>query len=59
MPGKGQRKRALPVAFHFPPEGGSGMQRTLKFARYLPELGWDVEVLTVRVSTYDLLYAHG
>ena len=31
------------------------MQRTLKFARYLPELGWDVEVLTVRASTYDLL----
>lgn len=31
------------------------MQRTLKFARYLPELGWDVEVLTVRASTYDVL----
>jgi len=33
------------------------MQRTLKFARYLPELGWDVEVLTVRAETYDLLDA--
>ncbi len=31
------------------------MQRTLKFARYLPELGWDVEVLTVRPSAYDML----
>ncbi len=31
------------------------MQRTLKFARYLPELGWDVEVLTVRESTYNVL----
>lgn len=53
MPGS-PRKRVLLVAFHFPPDGGSGMQRTLKFARYLPELGWDVEVLTVRESTYDV-----
>src|SRR5579872_3064203 len=55
MPGEGPRKRALLVAFHFPPDGGSGMQRTLKFARYLPELGWDVEVLTVSANTYDVL----
>jgi glycosyltransferase involved in cell wall biosynthesis len=55
MAAAGKRKRALMVAFHFPPDGGSGMQRTLKFARYLPELGWDVEVLTVRASTYDML----
>jgi glycosyltransferase involved in cell wall biosynthesis len=31
------------------------MQRTLKFARYLPELRWDVEVLTVRPRAYDTL----
>jgi len=45
----------LMVAFHFPPEGGSGTQRTLKFARYLPRFGWDVEVLTVRLEVYDVL----
>ena len=48
-------KRVLMIAFHFPPEGGSGTQRTLKFARYLPECGWEVEVLTVRPETYELL----
>lgn len=31
------------------------MRRTLKFARYLPEFGWDVEVLTVRPAAYDFL----
>jgi glycosyltransferase involved in cell wall biosynthesis len=50
-----RRKRVLLVAFHFPPDGGSGTQRTLKFAQYLPELGWDVEVLTVSKSTYEVL----
>jgi len=42
-------KRALLVAFHFPPfKGSSGIQRTLSFCRYLPENGWDVTVLTVQ-----------
>ena len=29
------------VAYHYPPvQGSSGIQRTLKFAGYLPEFGW-------------------
>jgi glycosyltransferase involved in cell wall biosynthesis len=48
-------RRLLMIAFHFPPEGGSGTQRSLKFARYLPAWGWDVEVLTVRTAVHDLL----
>ena len=45
--------RVLMVAFQFPPAGGSGTQRTLKFARYLPEFGWDVEILTARAAVHE------
>ncbi len=38
----------LMIAYHFPPMGGPGVQRTLKFARYLPEFGWQPHVLTAR-----------
>lgn len=33
-------KRLLIVAYIYPPIGGSGVQRALKFTRYLPESGW-------------------
>jgi glycosyltransferase involved in cell wall biosynthesis len=39
------RRRVLVVSYHFPPVGGAGVQRIAKFARYLPEFGWDVSVL--------------
>ncbi len=35
------------IAYDFPPIGGSGVQRTMKFARYLPEFGWQPLILTV------------
>ncbi|MDZ7268257.1 MAG: glycosyltransferase [candidate division KSB1 bacterium] len=41
-------KRVLVVAYYFPPLGGGGTQRTLKFVRYLPEFGWQPHLLTVR-----------
>lgn len=31
--------RALVVSYYFPPLGGAGVQRTCKFARYLPDFG--------------------
>jgi glycosyltransferase involved in cell wall biosynthesis len=34
------------LAYHFPPTGGAGVQRSAKFARYLPELGYRPLVLT-------------
>lgn len=46
-------KRVLMVAFHFPPiKGSSGIQRTLRFVRYLPEFGWEPIVLTVDPRAY-------
>jgi len=40
-------RRALVVAYVFPPAGGAGVQRVTKFVKYLPEFGWECSVLTV------------
>ncbi|MBT8398874.1 MAG: glycosyltransferase [Rhodothermia bacterium] len=40
-------KRVLLISYYFPPSGGPGVQRTLKFVRYLPDFGWKPTVLTV------------
>ncbi|MFO7660225.1 MAG: hypothetical protein R6V77_04870 [Candidatus Cloacimonadaceae bacterium] len=40
-------KKVLFIAYYFPPMGGSGVQRSLKFVRYLSESGWQPVVLTV------------
>lgn len=46
--------RLLIVAFHFPPlSGSSGIQRTLRFARYLPEFGWEPVILTAHPRAYE------
>lgn len=42
------------TAFHFPPcHGSSGIQRTLKFVRYLPGHGWNPLVLAAHPSAYE------
>jgi glycosyltransferase involved in cell wall biosynthesis len=41
------------IAFHYPPlRGSSGIQRTLKFTKYLPEFGWEPLVLTAHARSY-------
>jgi glycosyltransferase involved in cell wall biosynthesis len=48
-------KKILIVAFHYPPIGSSsGVLRTLKFSKYLPQRGWIPYVLTVRESLYPV-----
>lgn len=45
--------KVLMVAFHFPPQrGSSGIQRTLKFAQYLPAHGWQPLVLSAHARAY-------
>lgn len=39
-------RRLLFIAYYFPPDGGAGTQRSLKFCKYLPENGWSPTVLT-------------
>ena len=41
-------RRVLYIAYYFPPAGGPGVQRSLKFVRYLPAYGWLPTVVTVR-----------
>lgn len=40
-------KKALIITYYWPPSGGSGVQRWLKFVKYLREFGIDPIVLTV------------
>lgn len=40
------KRRVLFIAYNFPPHGGAGVQRSLKFVKYLPEFGWEPLVIT-------------
>jgi glycosyltransferase involved in cell wall biosynthesis len=42
------RARVLMFAYYFPPLGGSAVQRTLKYVKYLPRHGYDPTVITGR-----------
>lgn len=39
-------KRVLIITYYWPPSGGSGVQRWVKFAKYLPQEGWQPVVYT-------------
>ena len=40
-------KKVLIITYYWPPAGGPGVQRVLKYSRYLPEFGWQPVILTV------------
>src|SRR6266581_1314503 len=48
-------RNVLVIAYYFPPMGLSGVQRTLKFVKYLTQFGWRPIVLTTPDAPY---YAH-
>jgi glycosyltransferase involved in cell wall biosynthesis len=54
-PGAPPGMNVLVIAYYFPPMGLSGVQRTMKFVKYLPEFGWRPIVLTAGEMPY---YAH-
>lgn len=39
-------RRVLIISYYWPPSGGSGVQRWVKFAKFLPALGWQPVVYT-------------
>ncbi|GBD92221.1 glycosyl transferases group 1 [bacterium BMS3Abin04] len=41
-------KKVLIITYYWPPAGGAGVQRALKFVKYLPQFGWQPIVLTVQ-----------
>lgn len=49
------KKKVLIVTYYWPPSGGSGVQRWVKFAKYLPEFNIEPIVLTVKNGTYPLV----
>lgn len=44
-------KTVLILTYYWPPSAGSGVQRWLKFAKYLPEFGWKPVIITPRDGT--------
>jgi len=46
--------KVLIVTYYFPPAGGAGVQRTLKFVKYLRCFGWEPVVLTARNADYPV-----
>ncbi len=51
------RKKILIITYYWPPSGGAGVQRWLKFTKYLPGNGYEPIVLTVdeRLASYAQL----
>lgn len=46
------RKKVLVISYYWPPAGGPGVQRIVKFVKYLPDFGYQPIVLTVRDGEY-------
>jgi len=43
------------ITYYWPPAGGPGVQRVLKFAKYLPAFGWEPVILTVENGDYPAI----
>ncbi|MDF2553343.1 MAG: glycosyl transferase family 1 [Chryseobacterium sp.] len=50
-----EQKKILIITYYWPPAGGPGVQRWLKFAKYLPEFGWEPIIFTPENPSYPLL----
>lgn len=48
-------KKILIITYYWPPAGGPGVQRWLKFAKYLPDFGWEPIIYTPENPSYPLL----
>ena len=49
-----EKKRILIITYYWPPSAGSGVQRWLKFAKYLPEYGWEPVIFTPENPDFEL-----
>src|SRR5687767_10726024 len=47
-------KKVLIIAYYWPPSGGSGVQRWLKFVKYLPSFGWKPYVFTPANPSFEI-----
>ena len=47
-------KKVLIVTYYWPPSGGGGVQRWLKFSKYLPEFGWQPIIFTPENPDFEI-----
>lgn len=47
-------KKVLIITYYWPPAGGGGVQRWVKFVKYLREFGWEPIVFTVKNGSYPI-----
>lgn len=48
-------RKVLIITYYWPPAGGPGVQRVLRFVRHLPEFGWEPVILTVENGDYPAI----
>jgi len=48
-------KKVLILSYYWPPSGGAGVQRWLKFVKYLREYGWEPIVYTAANGEYPII----
>src|SRR3989442_15801640 len=47
-------RKILIVSYHFPPDASVGGMRPAKFAKFLPQFGWEPIILTVKERYHSL-----
>ena len=50
-----KQKRILIITYYWPPSGGPGVQRWLKFVKYLPEFGWKPTIFIPENPSYPII----
>lgn len=50
-----ESKKILIITYYWPPAGGPGVQRWLKFVKYLPEFGWEPVVFFPENPSYPIV----
>ena len=48
-------KKILIITYYWPPAGGPGVQRWLKFVKYLPGFGWNPTVFIPENPSYPIV----
>lgn len=50
-----KQKRILIITYYWPPSGGPGVQRWLKFVKYLPDFGWKPTIFIPENPSYPIV----
>ncbi|ACU07171.1 TPR/glycosyl transferase domain protein [Flavobacteriaceae bacterium 3519-10] len=50
-----ENKKILIITYYWPPAGGPGVQRWLKFVKYLPEFGWKPTIFIPENPNYPIV----